>query len=199
MPKVSEPEFRNAQIHLDVEERRVVFSYPDATNNSESIGAGAIYGIGTVLWAQGITLALFAIGLAYSFPTLLWIAGILCFPPILAAWFITYQSERFKEIFPQINKWYCLLVYGEYCYADFSGTDANNEVIIPYSKNVFLEYEASDDFGKYLKTIDVFPIFGYKLPTFFQYGVGSRRIVGWKAIFKFVKKPARGILSVKYL
>ena len=57
--------------------------------------------------------------------------------------------------------------------------------IIPYFKNVMLEYEATDDYGEYLKNITI--------DNYFKEDAGK-----WFCIFEFTKKPIKGELKIQY-
>ncbi len=78
----------------------------------------------------------------------------------------------------------------------------NNRCIIPNFKNIFLNYKATEDFGKYLKKVKILSYdfkfhirlrFGF----FFHHSKKNNDLI-YYAVFEFTEKPLNGYLECKY-
>lgn len=72
---------------------------------------------------------------------------------------------------------------------------------IPIFDNVFLEYKATKDFGKYLERIEVVEhdFWCISLGLFSGKEKKTRNVDYWKVRFHFKKIPKEGLLRVDYI
>lgn len=91
-----------------------------------------------------------------------------------------------KEYFPLLNFKISKMFFMEKSLVINPEILHDNKFIIPSFDNIGLEYEASKDFSKFLRRIEVRNIF-----------VGTDEF--WQCIFVFRKKPKSGELSIKYV
>lgn len=101
-----------------------------------------------------------------------------------------YFNKRFvKEVFPKFN--YGNVQVGSFFCALKKRTIepeavVNNTVVIPSFKNVYIGYETSGDFDKYLEKVEIKNIF--KEDAFL-----------WFVVFTFKETPKNGVIKVEYV
>lgn len=192
MPKFAEASIRNAQIHADIKNQRVVFSYPDAKNNEPYIHSYAL--LLNFSFIFNVSFAVFFLVEGWY-----WLAATLILPAMALTGYFLFFTDTIKHFFPKMNAALGRIFIGHYFYVDFAATDEKNECVIPAFKNMYLNYEAHGDFGRQLKTIDIVPIIYNQRKTHQVFGVGEKTVYAWKATFKFSRKPKDGFMLVEYL
>ena len=111
-------------------------------------------------------------------------------PPILLSFYIGYNYSKFKYIFPKFQASISRFLSGGHFHT-FVVDELKEPVFeIPLFKNVLLSYEASDDFSKYLRRVEV-------REHDFQYK-GEKTQWLWKAKFIFSEIPKSGMLYGKF-
>lgn len=196
MPTFADASMRNAQIHADIKNQRVVFSYPKTKNNEPSFHAVS-------LWATFTSLLSFGLAIGFALSGMYSLAFMLIAPGIILTAFFFFFTDITKTFYPKMNAMLARVLYGSYFYARFDSADAWNECTIPSFKNIFLHYEAYGDFSKYLIAIDVEPIIyltrkSYQI-SWLDLGNDDETVYSWKAKFKFSKKPTKGFMAVTFL
>lgn len=111
-------------------------------------------------------------------------------PPLLISFYIGYNYDKFKFIFPKFQAFISRFFTGNHFHTFV--VDALKEPIfeIPLFKNVVLTYEASGDFSKYLQRVEI-------REHDFQYK-GEKTQWLWHAKFIFSEIPKSGMLIGKF-
>ena len=130
-------------------------------------------------------------------------ASILIFffgPPTLF-YLLFIQSKK------RVGKWMPKLMYnimtfgGRYLYeARFKPIDVkDNKIILPFFRNVYLNYKPSGEFGKYLKKVTVWDIplksRGYPSKKYKPFKIRNQSSYFY-ALFEFIKAPANGDIKI---
>ena len=163
----------------------VVIDSPEVLSNSTTtinINAGNSDLIGN------LTLKLFLSYLIMAF-----------FPPYLIAKILS-KNEKFIAIMPKFSKFVMTFPSGNY-YTKTIKKINSKEFKLEYFGNIFLDYEATGEFSKYLKEIKIYEC---DYDVVYVKGLFRKRRVErqdslWKAKFIFKEIPKKGQLIINYL
>ncbi|HEY5631650.1 MAG TPA: hypothetical protein VIR31_05945 [Nitrososphaeraceae archaeon] len=111
-------------------------------------------------------------------------------PPYFLA-FILSKNKRFIKILPKLQYFFSKNFY----YCEFKSDAVNdNKIEIPLYANIGLDYQAYDDFSRYLLKVDIIE------HPFMMYvkNKKKRNEYLWKCTFYFSQKPKNGILKVRF-
>lgn len=137
-----------------------------------------------------ISLLFFLIPLFYFF-----------FLPYPVVYLLALNKKWLSFWMPKVGYWSQLLS-GEVCEKTFMPEEVeNNKAVIPAFSNVYLTYEATEDFSKHLERIEVEPLkFQYTQPhTWLPWKKVTRNNEGvFKATFHFKKQPLNGTLKTRF-
>jgi len=117
-------------------------------------------------------------------------------PPLLFGLWASFDYSRFAEFYPQMGK----ELHTKSRFFRKTVTKLTEPVfVIPLFKNVFLEFEASRDFSKYLNEIEIVE-HDFK---FIEVSSNGKEKISpqddlWKAVFKFDEIPKSGELKVDF-
>ena len=134
------------------------------------------------------------------FTLLIAISPILYFTllPLIPAVFLTWKYEKINKFFPKFN--YFINQLFEPRKRVVVKCLKEPVFVLPLFHNVFLGYEATEDFSSFLKNIEV-KEFGFKYLC--KEWIGKEREVPiskrWKAVFSFSDIPKKGELVINFL
>lgn len=129
---------------------------------------------------------------------LLYIFGI----PALATLYLSRDKERLSNWVPKIGYWTaCWSLRNKEM--TFKPKDIiDNKVIIPNFSNIFLNYECSGDFNKYLEKVEILELpFKYKIRRFWMPFLIKKREKNdyeFRAVFYFSNKIKKGSMKVDF-
>jgi len=116
--------------------------------------------------------------------------GVVFLPPLLISFYIGYNYDKFKYIFPKFNA-FMARFFGSSHFHTFVVDELEEPVFeIPLFKNVLLTYEASGDFSKYLQRVEI-----REHDFYYKY---EKTQWLWKAKFVFSEVPKSGMLIGKF-
>ena len=112
------------------------------------------------------------------------------------------QKTNFgRKKYPLWNK----IIHNKHFTAEFTKCPDNLQIEIPLFSNIYMDYEAEEEFADYLQEVEIkeHDIKYRKTKTFF--GLLGRKksilvpnVYLWKATFKFKKLPVKGKLVVSW-
>ena len=127
---------------------------------------------------------------------------ILCIPSIITI-YLALNKERLGKWIPLLGYWNTKL-RGRIKEKIFTSEDIiENKVIIPIFSNIFLRYECTGDFDKFLDKIEILEIpfsykkFGMFLP-FLRKIKREKNDLEFRAVFYFSQKPVNGNMEVLF-
>lgn len=168
----------------------LIYMFIKADFSSVAIESSAI------TWQQilnGITPPLIIIYIAFGIPA------------IITLW-LSLDKDRMGKLMPKMAKWFSEIA-GKMRIRKFNPTDMkDNKAIIPIFKNMYLDYKATEDFGRYLTRIEIMeiPVDNLELKLMLWFKVIKRKKVKYNntlfsAVFYFSKRPKSGKLEVEYI
>ena len=225
----------NARVVVDYtkpKEQRVSFSYPTSWDykkavwkrafptiasfwfslNAQIIMHGAIFGGTAYVIYYLLTHPSFFESANSSFNyigllELLLLALYFILPPVLFTYIKSRDKDKLAAVVPKAGYYNALLSQSlrrkVFTTADLT---SDNKIVIPQFKNVFLNFNCSGDFDRFLERIEIveYP-FSYQpvrfgLSTLFKTKMGELKRNEWefRAVFHFSKKPLKGELDVMY-
>ena len=123
------------------------------------------------------------------------------YPPLLFAnyfFMIPFAAALLFMVFPKLMKlmpFINCLTHPKYFEKEFTIKDVkNNQVEIPLFRNMSLDYDATEDFSKYLTNFKI-------VEHPFTYGTSKKRTRNefmWKAVWYFKQKPINGRIKVRF-
>jgi hypothetical protein len=137
----------------------------------------------------------------------LWFTAFFCYfflPPIIVCYSLAFfNKELFSRLTPSIGKWVALL-YGNAKQKVFVSEEVlpDNSVLIANFKNFFLDYEATEEFSKYLVRVEILEfqqqIVSSEFFRFWRLKSAKSNEWFWYARFFFSQKPTKGQLKVVF-
>lgn len=122
--------------------------------------------------------------------------------PAIFTYFYSKDRERFSSLIPVLNyKTHKLIGATKRC--RFKKKDlSENKAVIPVFKNIFLHYSAKQDFGRFLKKVEILELpFDYET-SMAVFGLNSkkrkRNDTLFRAVFYFSQTPEKGCLDVEF-
>jgi len=213
----------NANIHVDYTKKggkRVWFSYPNKKTRWQQFTS--IYGLFLMMYfvaAAALILFIMLSGLVYGLLTVIFypvsstpstatpfhwwdvirliaMMSLYIFPPLIPSLWIAWKYDKYKTTFPKLQFAFNRLLSPVH---RVRVRKLKSKVFeIPYFHNVNLTYEATRDFGKFLKKVDIIPA-GLKVKKLVLKREKEIEIRRWKAVFTFSEIPKRGQLTVDFL
>lgn len=106
--------------------------------------------------------------------------------------FFFVKTKKGQKWFPRINK----IIFDKKYSVEFSDCPADKKIEIPLFKNIYLDYEATQEFSDYLQRIEIREHdFSYKVK---KKDKPMKNVLLWKATFFFSKQPKEGKLTVRF-
>jgi len=193
----------NARIFINYNKKKKVrFEYPCKKSKFSQtfhcvtrIITSRILGLSVICFLTLITIGFLIRDIRVIFPGLIILGIFLIF--VITSPFISlilYRCKWFVKRIPEINK----RLEGEYYYKKVEKLD-KPEFEIEYFDNIFLDYRAKGEFGKYLKRVEIteYPFDIIKIGRF-RKSLKERQDFIWRAKFYFSQIPKTGCLEVKY-
>jgi|WetSurMetagenome_2_1015567.scaffolds.fasta_scaffold24712_9 hypothetical protein len=104
------------------------------------------------------------------------------------------KNKYARDRFPTWNKW----IYNKHFSAEFTECPDNLKIELPLFKNIYMDYDAEEEFADYLIKVDI-------VPHDVKYLKGRKKkkeklpnVYLWKCIFTFSQKPTKGVLKVNF-
>lgn len=214
--KYKDNTIHHARIYIDYEKKRVKIGYPnkESYKNRKSHKISAILQLTFLILF--ITLILYILMLSLTkilkFPLndisiFVHLSLIILNPLILVISLLIINKEDFysREIFIKIIKYFHELSEG---IKERKVTNLKSKIFtIPLFSNIYLEYTATKDYGKYLKNIEIKEHDYKKVIKRRKYLIfGKQKIVSkknqiehWYVNFEFSKIPKKGNLIVRWI
>jgi hypothetical protein len=116
--------------------------------------------------------------------------------------FFVRKTKFGKNNFPGWNQ----KIHDKHWEAKFTECSDSLTLEVPLFSNIYMDYEAEEEFSEYLESFEIkehdftyYPTAGFRL---FKHRRKARKGVPnvylWKAVFKFRKKPTKGFLKVNW-
>jgi hypothetical protein len=123
-------------------------------------------------------------------------------PTIVCYALALFKREWFSKLTPELGRW-SAMIHGNMKQQIFKPEDViNNTALLPNFKNFFLDYDATEDFSKYLAKVEIleFPqrIAKTKYFKFWEVKKTETNEWYWYARFIFTQKPEKGELKVMF-
>lgn len=142
-------------------------------------------------------LYLFGLSILFIF---LYLGGIFVFGKIFA--FFVRKTKKGLVLYPEWNK----RIHNKHWEAKFTECPDNLIIELPLFSNIYMDYDAEEEFSDYLESVEIkehdftyYPTKGFR---FFRHRrkerKGEKNVYLWKAIFKFKKKPTKGYLKINW-
>jgi len=217
----------NARVSIDYTKpkgERISFSYPDFDNNRYKWAWRMIMPTLVFIWVMIIASVFFIVGIAKFAmevhvasagaghividwidwigigKSMLAVAGMLSAmfgPPFLMSLYMAKNYDKFSKWLPKFNYMMEAFLKGLHrcTVTKLDGTAYE----IPFFDNIYMNYKATGEFGRYLERIDVI-----EHPFKFVKVRGKKEISEpndsiWRAVFKFSAIPSTGMLEVNYI
>jgi hypothetical protein len=159
--------------------------------------------MGTIYFALTYYI-LFPLALLYRFKIInIYITSIVIFVIFCIIYiypFLVFNKNFMKNYYPKVNAFmvqWCnnfTIMPSRWCrWKTYTNVDENNVISLPKFKNIFLYYETSEDFSKYLEYIEI-----KSCETLSEWRKKYSRPHKWLCLFIYKKKPINGYLKVKY-
>lgn len=122
--------------------------------------------------------------------------------PVVITGILSLNKDRLSKWMPKLG-YYTSVMTGRIKIKTFAKDDVvDKKAIIPYFSNVYLNYEASGDFEKYLNKVEILEIpFDYlrkNIILFFMKEKREKNDFKYRAVFYFNKHPEKGKLETKF-
>lgn len=122
--------------------------------------------------------------------------------PAIITWYLSLNKERLSKWIPKMGYWATKILCQ--CKEMIITTKdiKDNKAVLSAFKNVYLNYEPTGDFEKYLEKIEVLEIpFNFKKRRFFIPFLKKKTYNDFifRAVFFFSKKPIKGEMKVEFV
>lgn len=116
--------------------------------------------------------------------------------------FIVRKTKLGKAKYPGWNK----RIHNKHWEKVFTECPDSLQLEVPLFSNIYMDYEAEEEFSDYLESFEIkehdftyYPTRGLRLARFKRNKrKGVPNVYLWKAVFKFRKKPTKGFLKVNW-
>lgn len=209
----------NAGINVAFPSRKVTFSYSEKSTSKKSLkliymSIFQLWFIANILMMAVLFISAFTVFIlagnvfapsletaSVDFSELLKLGAVIGYMlllPLIPSAYLTWKYEKFSKIFPKLNYFVASLF------------EVRKSVIVesldkpvfelPLFQNVYLGYEATEDFSKFLKNIEV-KEFGFKCirTDIFKKEKEVNLTSRWRAIFSFSQVPKNGKLVINFI
>jgi hypothetical protein len=119
---------------------------------------------------------------------------LLLFPIVFGGIYLFYTRTKLgQRMFPGINK----KLHNCHYYTKFTKVPKNKKLELPLFKNIYMDYSAKKEFGKYLEKVEIreHP-FNRLIKKKKKVRKKKRQVYLWKATFYFKKIPKEGYLEI---
>lgn len=208
---------QNARIHINYKTGDVAFGYPNGKNGGSSLTdrlitlyAALLLGVLFAILPLLCIWALFSLlNQPFTLPQSIEInpqpmlsnkqitdTYLFFFTPIMLVLPIALDEKRFSRLYPKIGYWLHRISRVWKPINVYEVKSVEGKVVeLPFFDNVFLHYEATDDFSKYLEKVDIVE-HPFRKESVFSKRNNDRL---WKAVFTFTEQPKLGALRIEFI
>lgn len=116
--------------------------------------------------------------------------------------YLVRKTKWGKEKYPGWNQ----RIHNKHWEAKFTECSDTLQLELPLFSNIYMDYEAEEEFADYLESVEIkehdftyYPTRGFRLRRHKRnQKKGIPNVYLWKAIFKFKQKPTKGFLKVNW-